>query len=104
MTSTPASKPDCARSAIPSCENWQWPWQRTHIRLEGAILPEEWKEVYWERSHTGPIKPLDRLNAVDKLGRDLGTGDKAANDSMNALTEAVIAIGRKGSSAPLDAD
>ncbi len=50
------------------------------------------------------IKPLDRLNALDKLGRYLGMGDKAANDTMNALTEAVIAIGRKGSAAPLAAD
>lgn len=47
------------------------------------------------------IKPLDRLNALEKLGKHLGMADKAGNEAMSDLASALIQIARAGSSAPV---
>lgn len=47
------------------------------------------------------IKPLDRLNAMEKLGKHLGMADKAGNEAISDLASALGAIARTGSSAPV---
>lgn len=47
------------------------------------------------------IKPLDRLNALEKLGKHLGMADKAGNEAMSDLASALTQIARAGSSAPV---
>ena len=47
------------------------------------------------------IKTLDRLKALETLGRHLGLGDKAHNDTTDRLTAAIMEINRRGSAAPI---
>lgn len=50
------------------------------------------------------IKPLDRLNAMDKLGKHLGMGNKVETDNVSTLAAALLEIGKRGSSAPIAED
>lgn len=50
---------------------------------------------------TVKIKPVDRLKALEKLASYLGMGDTAAVQSTDRLTDAIIAIGKRGSVAPM---
>jgi len=47
------------------------------------------------------IKPMDRLKALESLGKHLGMGDKAANQATDRLTQALIEISQRGSAAPI---
>ncbi|SDX73621.1 terminase small subunit [Roseicitreum antarcticum] len=47
------------------------------------------------------IKTMDRLKALETLGKHLGMGDKAANAAVDRLAEAVKEISRRGSAAPI---
>jgi phage terminase small subunit len=47
------------------------------------------------------IKPMDRMKALEALGKHLGMGDKAANDTTDRLAQALREISREGSAAPI---
>lgn len=47
------------------------------------------------------IKTLDRLKALETLGKHLGLGDKAANETQDRLALALIEISKRGSAAPI---
>ena len=47
------------------------------------------------------IKPLDRLKALETLGKHLGLGDKAATQPQDRLALALIEISKRGSAAPI---
>jgi len=47
------------------------------------------------------IKTLDRLKALETLGKHLGLGDKAAQKQTDTLAEALVAISKRGSAAPI---
>jgi phage terminase small subunit len=47
------------------------------------------------------IKPLDRLKALETLGKHLGLGDKSAEKQTDTLAAALIAISKRGSAAPI---
>jgi phage terminase small subunit len=47
------------------------------------------------------IKTLDRLKALETLGKHLGLGDKAQGKQIDTLSAALIAISKQGSAAPI---
>ncbi|WP_333826870.1 terminase small subunit [Pararhodobacter sp.] len=47
------------------------------------------------------IKTLDRMRALEALGKHLGMGDKAKNETTDRLTEALMQINARGSAAPI---
>lgn len=47
------------------------------------------------------IKMLDTMKALEALGKHLGMGDKARNETTDRLTEALMQINARGSAAPI---
>ena len=47
------------------------------------------------------IKQLDKLKALEALGKHLGLGEKAANKPQDTLSLALIEISKRGSAAPI---
>lgn len=47
------------------------------------------------------IKQLDKLKALEALGRHLGLGDRAVQTQTDRLAEALKEIGQRGSAAPI---
>ncbi len=47
------------------------------------------------------IKPMDRLKALESLGKHLGLGSKSEDDRMDRMAEAMKEICQRGSAAPI---
>jgi phage terminase small subunit len=47
------------------------------------------------------IKMLDRMKALEALGKHLGMGDKSRDDTTDRLTRAIMEINARGSAAPI---
>ena len=47
------------------------------------------------------IKTMDRLKALETLGKHLGLGEKSKEETQDRLTQALIEISKRGSAAPI---
>ena len=47
------------------------------------------------------IKQLDKLKALEALGRHLGLGERPAGDAQDSLALALVEISKRGSSSPI---
>lgn len=70
------------------------------------LLTEATTEAFTENEGTRvvrkvKIKPMDRLKALESLGKHLGLGSKAEDDRMDRFAEAMKEICRRGSAAPI---
>ncbi|MGP9790682.1 terminase small subunit [Roseinatronobacter sp. NSM] len=54
--------------------------------------------------HVHKIKTWDKMSALEKLGKHLGLGDRAAQQRTDTLAEAIKEINARGSAAPIATD
>ena len=70
------------------------------------LLTEASTEAFTEADGTRvvrrvKIKPMDRLKALESLGKHLGLGSKAEDDRMDRFAKAMKEICQRGSAAPI---
>lgn len=68
----------------------------TETRLEAFNENNGQRQVYRVK-----IKTMDRLKALETLGKHLGLGEKSKEDTQDRLTLALIEISKRGSVAPI---
>ena len=68
----------------------------TETRLEAFNENDGQRQVYRVK-----IKTMDRLKALETLGKHLGLREKSKEDTQDRLTLALIEISKRGSAAPI---